>query len=117
MKLFRRRPAPNRRHRSPNPDVALHDDRNDCYEYILAAFTAEADLRKSRDFDVWVTAERQAVVDAANRWATANGYQPTATAEWVERIEHHAVGYVDYMRKLSRYTADLVVYGIEQPRT
>lgn len=105
-----------RRPRRPRPVRHPHDFRNDCMEAVKKALMAEADKRKGRDPDVWVAAERQAIVDAANRWATRNGYQPVVTVEWIEDIEHFATGYIDYMRKISLYTADLVVYGIERPR-
>lgn len=77
-------------------------------DYIYAAL-----VRKMAERDhttlTWIESERLAVAVAANEWAEAHGITRRITVEDVERVEHMAVGHVDYARKLSLYVGDLVL--------
>lgn len=90
-------------------EVRRHDEMLDCLGYVLEALMVAADERRSRED--WVEFERKAVAIAANEWAGVHDYLIRTTVQDVERLEIHAVGHVDYMRKLSLYVAERIVYG------
>lgn len=80
-----------------------------CREHVLSALRTEAEKRPGRDD--WEAAERLAVAAAANDWSSANGLGWTVTADQVERVEHLAMGHVDYMSKLALLVAEMIVVG------
>lgn len=82
--------------------------RLDCRDHIYAALVNEMTHRRDDPGLAWIGRERQAVADAATRWARANNLDRTVTAADVERIEGAAIGHSDYASKLALYIAELV---------
>lgn len=88
--------------------ASQHREMMDCRDFVHDALGSEMANRHGRDVDVWIAAERQAVTDAANEWASVRGCGSEVTVEDVERVENLAVGHVDYGRKLALYVAEIV---------
>lgn len=65
---------------------------------IYDALQAEAAQRKSRELDVWIKEERQAVWRAARDYAQQHGL-PILTLEEIENAERSAMGHTDYAAK------------------
>ncbi len=72
---------------------------------IYSALVKEAKNRSGRMFEVWVEAERQAVLAAAIRAATSLDLVAPSLAE-VEQAEALAHGHADYMAKFARGVAN-----------
>ena len=73
---------------------------------VRKALNDEIEHRRENP-DTWIENERAAVAGEVNRWAMANGW-PMITVDDIERIEHQAMGHIDYVRKLSLYASELV---------
>lgn len=80
----------------------------DCRDHIHTALVNEMTHRRDDPGLTWIGRERQAVADAATRWARANNLDRTVTAADVERLEGAAIGHSDYASKLALYVAELV---------
>lgn len=89
------------------------DERDACRRRLYDALVAEMEHRPRCAGLEWINNERQAIVDAANRWASSHTNCATVTVDAVETIEHRACGHVDYASKLAMYVTDLV-YGPPQ---
>lgn len=72
---------------------------------IYAALLAAADHRSERDD--WETFEREAMVQAANKYGRDHGLADITVGQ-VEEIEHLAMGHIDYALKISLYVAELL---------
>lgn len=93
---------------APTMNGRTHTEFLRCRDSILNAHRTAAERYRSTD-PHWEANERVTVAGAANDWALAHGLT-TVTVDDVERIEHLAVGHVDYMPKLALYVAEMV-YG------
>lgn len=89
-----------------------HDSLMACHARVMRALLLEAGYRQLHDD--WVERERFVVAVAANEYATAHGLA-TITVDDVERVEHLAIGHVDYATKLALYTSELV-HGAREVR-
>ena len=91
--------------------IPRHDELANCRRRCLVALREAMGERPTYSGLGWIEDERLAITNAANDWATAHGL-PTVTVNDVERIEHMAMGHVDYATKLALYVAELV-YGMK----
>jgi len=67
---------------------------------IYDAFLAEASKRNGRPIDVWLQAERDAVLKAAQDAANNPSYKlASPSMEMVRSAENYAMGSIDYGRK------------------
>ena len=77
------------------------------YAYIHGALV---EAMKSRDkVEDWVVNERIAMAVAANDWAAAHDLDRRISVADIERIEHRAMGHVDYSTKMPLYVAELLL--------
>lgn len=90
-------------------DYATYEALADCRSFIYHELLAEMEYRRDSHGLEWVDNERRRVARAAAEWASINDYPTIVTVEDVERIEHAAVGHVDYASKLALYVAEFVV--------
>lgn len=79
----------------------------ECRDVIHAALLTEMDSR-GQDPDVWILAEQDAMVSAANRWAAVNG-QRAVTLKQVQQVDRYAAGHIDYAMKVALYVAECVM--------
>lgn len=66
-----------------------------------------------RTVPAWVHYEREAMTTAVNTARANRGLEPI-TLKAVARVEHQAVGHVDYFQKFAFYCAELAI-GIDSP--
>lgn len=66
-------------------------------------------MRHRHERDDWEMQERASMAMAARLWAYEHGGNSEVFAADIERIEHRAMGHIDYASKIALYVAELVV--------
>ena len=86
-------------------------DRRDLSLVVLSALEKQMEKRQECGGLEWIEAERQAMADAANLWTERFNRGAKITSGQIAAIEHRAVGFCDYARKISLYVAELALFG------
>ncbi|HSY26734.1 MAG TPA: hypothetical protein VK832_04480 [Burkholderiaceae bacterium] len=85
----------------------IFEPRQEPAKSIYLAFRSEAAMRKGRQVDVWVKAERDAVYRECVRQAQILALRPP-TLEEVDAAERYARGSVDYGAKWAYQLVDVM---------
>jgi hypothetical protein len=86
--------------------MTRHDDFLECHRQLLAALVDESKHRRLNPD--WEDRERAAMANAADQWCDTHPGCRRVDIDDIRRIEHRAMGHIDYGSKLALYVAELV---------